>query len=89
MAHHHLKTWPEPFQAVWDGLKPFEIRKNDRGFRVGDTLTLQEWYPESEQWGARIISASIKYILNGKFGLNDGYVALALQEIKREHCEAA
>lgn len=82
MAHHHLKTWPEPFDAVWKGLKPFEIRKNDRAYQVGDTLMLQEWYPNNETWGERIITASVKYMLDG-FGLKDGYVALGLQEIKR------
>ena len=87
MQTHHLKTWPEPFSAVWDSLKAFEIRKNDRDYQVGDRLTLQEWFPDDQSWGVRVISASIKYILPGGFGLRDGYVALALQEIKRGHVD--
>lgn len=33
---HALKTWLDPFDAVWRGLKTHEVRKNDREFRVGD-----------------------------------------------------
>ena len=29
---HYLKTWPEPFAAILDGRKMFEVRVNDRGF---------------------------------------------------------
>ncbi len=40
---HHLKTLPEYFQAVMDGTKPFEIRNNDRGFKPGDSVILEEF----------------------------------------------
>jgi Domain of unknown function (DUF3850) len=42
---HELKTWPEFFDRLIDGSKNFEIRKNDRGYRVGDRLRLQEFVP--------------------------------------------
>jgi len=29
MINHDLKTWPDPFQAVWDGKKLFELRLRD------------------------------------------------------------
>lgn len=40
---HHLKTFPEYFQAVIDGKKPMEIRKDDRGFKSGDNCILEEY----------------------------------------------
>lgn len=39
---HALKTEPQFFEAVIDGSKTFEVRKNDRDFRVGDYLALNE-----------------------------------------------
>jgi len=42
---HTLKTWPEPFAAVLAGHKRHEVRDDDRDFRVGDVLQLQEFVP--------------------------------------------
>jgi len=40
MTKHTLKLNDRYFDAVANGIKTFEIRKDDRGFRVGDTLKL-------------------------------------------------
>lgn len=40
MTKHNLKLNDRYFDAVANGIKTFEIRKDDRGYRVGDTLRL-------------------------------------------------
>ena len=44
---HRLKTIQPYFDNIASGAKTFEIRKNDRGFEVGDELLLMEWSPEA------------------------------------------
>lgn len=75
---HELKIYPKYFDAVLDGSKLFEIRKNDRGFQVGDNIVLREW--DNIKYSGRTIYAEITYILDDKFvGLADGYVALGIK----------
>lgn len=45
METHYLKTWPTYFNAVKNGSKKFEIRLNDRDYRSGDILVLEEFIP--------------------------------------------
>ncbi|HFQ4945418.1 TPA: DUF3850 domain-containing protein [Vibrio vulnificus] len=40
MSNHQLKIKPEHLEAIIAGDKTFEIRKNDRDFKVGDRVTL-------------------------------------------------
>lgn len=65
-----LKTWPRHFQAIWDGRKSFELRRNDRGFQVGDVLYLREWEPSLQyaisgggQYLGRWVTAEVTYML--------------------------
>lgn len=50
---HKLKTRPVFFAAIADGSKTFEIRKNDRGFKVGDALVLQCYDPDSKTYNGQ------------------------------------
>lgn len=77
---HELKTWPEPFQVIMDGLKTFEIRRDDRGFQVGDKLLLRECHPNSTHYTGREAQADVVYILRG-FELQPGAVAMQLTNI--------
>jgi hypothetical protein len=43
MTVHELKTSHKLFVDVYNGVKKFDVRYNDRGFAVGDTLLLKEY----------------------------------------------
>lgn len=77
MKTHELKTLPNYYQAVRDGLKTFECRFNDRNFEVGDTVILKEYLPESKTYTGRQMEIKIKYILENFEGLNDGWVVFS------------
>lgn len=75
---HELKTLPEFFQAVKEGIKPFEVRKNDRKFEVGDSLYLREW--TGEEYTGRKLIRIITYILENPLYVKEGYVILAIKQ---------
>ena len=76
---HHLKTWPQYFQAVIDGKKKFEVRKNDRDFKPQDKLRLQEFDPNQGIFTGREYECDIHYILyGGEFGIKEGYCVMSL-----------
>jgi len=56
---HELKTWPEYFDAVASGAKPFEIRLNDRDFKVGDVLVLRHFDPKTNTSDGREIARAL------------------------------
>jgi len=80
---HILKCWPEYFQAISNGSKKFELRKNDRGFKTGDTLILVEYDPETAQFTGLKTKAEVDFLLASFPGLEPGYVAMSLTNVRR------
>ena len=87
MKTHLLKTDPKPFQDVWDSVKSFEIRKDDRDFEVGDRIILQETTHTGQEMksGAQLaytkreISCLIAHIMRGPiYGLANGWVIMSI-----------
>lgn len=62
---HKLKCWPNYLNDIIAGRKNFELRLNDRDFKVGDILALQEFDPNSNCYKSKKISVLVTYILKG------------------------
>jgi hypothetical protein len=84
---HELKTLPLFFQQTWDNNKFFEIRENDRDFKVGDKVLLREW-DHLNGYSGRTISDEITSVVQYPPGLRDGYVVLGLdfEMLDRDSC---
>lgn len=77
---HDLKTWPEYFNDIISGKKKFELRENDRNFKVGDILNLREFDPKSYKYTGLSKSAEVIYILEGgNFGLESGHCIMGIE----------
>ncbi|EHD3773220.1 TPA: DUF3850 domain-containing protein [Enterococcus faecalis] len=74
-AIHELKILPEYFEAVVSGNKRFEIRKNDRNYKKGDILRLNEY--QDGQYTGDVHVAEITYITD--YAQQDGYVVLGVK----------
>lgn len=84
---HDVKLGATFFDDVKTGRKTFELRKNDRGYKEGDTIVLHE-YKDGATTG-RTITKKIVYMLEDFTGLEDGYCILGLGEVEEKLREAA
>ena len=86
MTCHDLKILPQFFQAVVDGRKTFELRReDDRMFHIGDTLTLCEWRPGSGHTGRQCKVEVVYILLHEDFadGIPEGYAVLSIRVVGR------
>lgn len=63
-VQHIVKSWAHFFDAIKAGLKVHDLRKNDRGFRVGDSLCLQRYDFVKGVYTGETVLADITYITN-------------------------
>jgi hypothetical protein len=64
---HRVKSWPTFFEATLIGVKTHDVRRmSDRDYQVGDTLRLQEFEPEKQQYTGRELCVRITYITSAK-----------------------
>ena len=76
---HDLKTWPEYFSAMRLGIKKFELRANDRNFKIGDILKLEEWSPDTGKYTGRFMLVRVTYLIQGAFGLPDNVCVMSIE----------
>lgn len=74
---HELKIYPDFFNAVISGEKTFEIRKNDRQFKVGDILALNEW--DWNSYTGRSCLVYVDFIMNNPEYVKEGMVIMAIK----------
>lgn len=74
---HELKTVNPFFELARDGLKRFELRFDDRDFKVKDRVVLKQ-YTHDKPTGEQI-ERKITYILRSFKGLQQGYVILGME----------
>lgn len=79
MKTHELKTVQPHFANVASGVKRAEIRRDDRGFAVGDVLILREYDPASCSYSGREVEVRVTHVLSGFEGLAAGYVSLSIE----------
>lgn len=82
---HRLKVHPTPFKALAELRKRFEFRKDDREYKVGDVLLLQEYDPlvldEGKRYTGNTLLRVVTYKLpGGTFDVPPGYCVLSLRE---------
>lgn len=86
---HELKTWAPYYDAAVSGEKTFEVRRDDRGFQRGDTVTLIRcvqgrsgmWEVDYDIHGQPRATATFRIgwiLTGGQFGIEPGYVVFSL-----------
>jgi hypothetical protein len=82
---HDLKCLPAYFHAVCRGDKPFEVRRDDRGYQKGDVLNLREYDPtqgatEREHYTGNAEQVLVTYVLTGgQFGVEPWHVVMGIK----------
>lgn len=79
MIVHDLKVNPQFWEAVKNGSKPFEVRRNDRNFKVGDVCRLRQYSHDLGYVGTDEVCYPISYILHNEDfpnGVPIGFVVL-------------
>lgn len=75
---HELKTWPEFYEEVASGRKPFEIRLNDRDFREGDVLYLRKYHPDTRVYSGQYCYREVTYLTD--WGQKPNHVVMGLKQ---------
>lgn len=76
---HQLKTVQPFFDAVRDGKKTAELRKDDRGFQIGDVLVLREYDAKLRRYSGASVTVVVTHVLRDFEGLAPWWVMLSFR----------
>lgn len=63
---HELKSWPRFFSSIMEGIRTHELRRNDRGFKVGDQILLREFDAKSALYTGRTCMVEVTSITSSE-----------------------
>lgn len=84
---HQIRLASMYFDDVVSGKKPFELRKNDRGYKEGDFLEMME-SKDGKNTG-RTVRVLVTYLLENYTGLEDGYCIMGTKLVSVAGIEVA
>lgn len=64
---HRVKSWSQFFWPIKHKIKLHDLRKNDRDYRVGDTMILQEYDMVGGRYTGEEITALVTFITSNQF----------------------
>lgn len=80
---HELDSYPKPFEAIMRGLKTFVCGFDNRNFRVGDKLKINEFDPDKILYTGRFIEVKVIYLQSGGDNdIPDDYVIMSIKKIR-------
>lgn len=78
---HTLKIWPQYFEEVASGRKPFDVRQgNDRTYKVWDIVEFREWDPITAEYTKRVTRKIVTNVLHGGAWLPNDTWVIGLRE---------
>ena len=81
LKRHELKILPKYFLAIAHNYKTFEIRKNDRNFKVGDVLVLKEYDSETKTYTGKVQEVTVTFMTDFPEGLKEGYICMSISKV--------
>lgn len=89
-VNHRLKIKPHWFDRLVEGSKTCEVRKDDRDYQIGDTITVGKCCRPSHHgcsdYGICLISSTMTFqithvLRGGQYGIESGWCVLSLTAI--------
>ena len=77
---HALKIEPKYFVDIICGNKNFEVRKNDRDFRVDDYLAFNELSATREEYTGRSTLVKVTSIVDDERFCKEGFVIMGFEK---------